>query len=85
MGLHHKKYQIILWKGDIFRSIAFIQFPLHAYKHFCFNKVNLGTFQIEYHGLKTQLHSGYLILALLGFQFLDFRLKPFVDPMPVEL
>ena len=31
------------------------------------------------------IHSGYLILALLGFQFLDFRLKPFVDPMPVEL
>ena len=31
------------------------------------------------------LHSGYLILALLGFQFLDFRLKPFVDPKPVEL
>ena len=29
------------------------------------------------------VHSGYLILALLGFQFLDFRLKPFVDPMPV--
>ena len=31
------------------------------------------------------LHSGHLILALLGFQFLDFWLKPFVDPMPVEL
>ena len=31
------------------------------------------------------VHSGHLILALLGFQFLDFRLKPFVDPMPVEL
>ena len=27
----------------------------------------------------------YLILALLGFQFLNFQLKPFVDPMPVEL
>ena len=34
---------------------------------------------------QTDVHSGYLILALLGFQFLDFRLKPFVDPMPVEL
>ena len=31
------------------------------------------------------LHSSYLILALLVFQFLDFQLKPFVDPMPVEL
>ena len=34
---------------------------------------------------QTDVHSGYLILALLGFQFLNFRLKPFVDPMPVEL
>ena len=31
------------------------------------------------------LHSGYLILALLGFQFLDFQLRSFVDPKPVEL
>ena len=33
----------------------------------------------------SNIHSGHLILALLGFQFLDFWLKPFVDPMPVEL
>ena len=32
-----------------------------------------------------RIHSGHLELALLGFQFLNFRLKPFVDPMPVEL
>ena len=32
-----------------------------------------------------EVHSGHLELALLGFQFLNFRLKPFVDPMPVEL
>ena len=43
-----------------------------------------GQFQCKFTPQKS-LHSGYLILALLGFQFLDFRLKPFVDPMPVEL
>ena len=31
------------------------------------------------------LHSGYLILALLDFQFLDFQIRSFVDPKPVEL
>ena len=40
---------------------------------------------IEKGAFYEHLHSGHLELALLGFQFLNFRLKPFVDPMPVEL
>ena len=35
----------------------YVQLPSNAYKRFQFYEVNLGTFQIEYHGLKMQLGS----------------------------
>ena len=37
------------------QGIIYLQSPSNAYKRFRFYEVNLGTFQIEYHGLKMQL------------------------------
>ena len=39
------------------QSLIDIQSPSNAYKRFGFYEVNLGTFRIEYYGLKMQLHS----------------------------
>ena len=50
-----------------------------AFKRFAEVEIQLG-------GSKTlfNLHYRQKINMDEGFQFLDFRLKPFVDPMPVE-
>ena len=71
-----------IWKdlesqtGPLFNSVSSLEYESY---------MNSLITAFRKHFVTKMIMSGYLILALLGFQFSDFQLRSFVDPKPVEL